>query len=70
MTTQKQIADTARVMIKVYGKNKALAKCSAHIHKYEEKVEELPLAEHLNQRFADQIMLEFYKDVYLHLNLI
>lgn len=68
MTTQRQIADHARIMIKTYGEEKALERCGQQISIYEKRVSESYLG--LEERYHYQIMLEFYKDVYLHLNLM
>lgn len=68
MISRSQINSFADVLIKTYGKDKAIKRCSNYISTYEKKVEDIPKC--LNERFASQIMLEFYKDVYLHLNLI
>lgn len=67
MTTQRDIDSVAQVMLKEYGSD-AVKRCQAKIEVYKEKVSKLPRDfKELNEREADNIMLEFYNSVYLKL---
>jgi len=68
MTTSKQVQEIADIMVKSYGKEKAILRCQAKIEIYKERVKNLPknmIA--LNGQFSDQLMLEFFKNVSLRL---